>query len=81
VKISLSKAGNSVRALGAGLYTVVVNDRSSDDNFHLVGPGVDRSTGVKSMGSVTWRVRLRIGRYRYRSDARSALSGTFRVRR
>ena len=33
------------------------------------GPGVDRKTGVKKAGRITWTVRLRPGTYRFFSDA------------
>ena len=46
-KISLRLDKAPVRVLTAGTDTVVVSDRSTKQNFHLKGPGVDRKTGVK----------------------------------
>jgi len=63
-----------------GLYSIVASDRSRADNFHLIGPGINRKTGVTSTGMVTWKVRFMAGKYRYRSDAHASLSKTFRVR-
>jgi alpha-tubulin suppressor-like RCC1 family protein len=83
-KISLrTVAGDRVTRLCAGRYTIVVRDRSARDNFHIVGPGVNRSTGIASRGRTRFRVRLRAGRrYRYRSDRPGArLTGSFRVGR
>jgi hypothetical protein len=67
--------------LTSGLYTLLVSDRSRADNFHLSGLGVDRKTGVAGQGTVTWKLRLRSGVYRYRSDAHPRLRKTFTVKR
>jgi plastocyanin len=68
-----------VAGLAAGPATVVVHDRSAADNFRLTGPGVAKATGVKFRGTVTWKVRLKAGRYVYRSDAHRKLRRTFSV--
>ena len=78
--ISLTRAGVRVRALAAGPAVIAVMDFSARDNFHLVGPGVNRQTPKASRVKVSWRVRLRVGIYRYRSDASAALKGSFTVR-
>jgi hypothetical protein len=57
-----------------------VSDRSATDNFHLVGPGVNRATTRLGKATVTWRLTLKRGLYTYRSDATPALRGTVRVR-
>lgn len=65
--------------LKAGRYTIVVNDRSRRDNFHLLG-AVNRKTGIAFTGKRRWVVLLRKGLYRYRSDAHPRLlSGGFQV--
>jgi hypothetical protein len=69
----------SARATRAGRYVITVNDRSARDNFHLTGPGVNRKTGVAFRGRSSWRLTLRRGTYRFRSDATPALKGTLRV--
>jgi plastocyanin len=63
-----------------GPATIVVNDRSATDNFHLSGPGVNKRTGVKTRARVTWNVTLKPGLYTYRSDKTKKLRGTLTVR-
>ena len=65
--------------LSAGRATIVVRDRSRTENFHLVGPGVSKATGVAFRGTVTWKVTLRAGRYVFKSDRTKALRGNFAV--
>jgi hypothetical protein len=60
--------GNRVTALEPGRYTLVVNDASRSDNFHLAGPSVNKRTGIRFTGTMRWTVELRPGTYRYRSD-------------
>ena len=76
-----SASGAAVRRARAGVYTIVVRDRSRAHNFHLVGPGVNRRTGVGFVGTMRWRVRLRAGAtYRFVSDPHAAhMRGTFSV--
>src|ERR671933_795036 len=62
-----------------GPAVITVNDRSRTDNFHLTGPGVNKKTGVKTRGKVTWTVTLQPGRYTYRSDKTKKLRGGFTV--
>jgi hypothetical protein len=59
----------------AGKATVTVRDMTASDNFHLSGPGVNKKTGVRFKGTVTWTVALRKGVYTFRSDAHAKLSG------
>jgi hypothetical protein len=63
---------------GPAVFTVA--DRSATDNFHLSGPGVNKKTGVKTKGKVTWAVTLKPGLYTYRSDKTKKLRGTLTVR-
>jgi len=60
--------GKRVNTLPAGTYKLVVNDQSRYLQFHLMGPGVNISTGVASRGTRTFTLRLRAGRYVYQSD-------------
>ena len=57
-----------VTQIDPGTYDVVVRDLATAHNFHLIGPGVDQSTGVESTGTVTWTVTFREGRYRFVCD-------------
>jgi hypothetical protein len=61
----------------SGDYTIVVSDRSATDDFRLVGPGVSKATGVSFKGTVTWKLKLKAGRYTFRSDKHAALHGAF----
>jgi hypothetical protein len=79
--ISLKRAGVNVRkTLRAGTYLLTVTDRSSKNNFHLKGRGIDRKTGLAARPTVTWRVVLRRGAvYTFKSDADPKLEKTFRA--
>ena len=59
----------------AGKAQITVRDLSAADNFHLVGPGVNKKTAVKFKGTVTWTVTLKSGMYTFRSDAHAKLRG------
>ena len=65
----------------AGDYTLVVNDQSSEHNFHLTGPGgVDVSTTVSEEGEKTFDVTLVAGEYRFQCDPHaSSMNGSFTV--
>jgi hypothetical protein len=65
--------------LKAGRAVVTVTDRSGTDNFHLLGPGVNKRTGVGFKGVAKWTLTLRAGTYAFRSDAHAALHGKFKV--
>jgi plastocyanin len=66
-------------SLGPGKTVLTVKDASAKDNFHLVGPGVNRATGVAFRGTVSWAVTLKAGTYAFRSDAHPKLRGSFTV--
>jgi hypothetical protein len=67
------------RTATAGPARITVTDRSRTDNFHLVGPGVNRKTGVAFRGRATWSVTLQAGRYAYSSDKHKRLRGSLLV--
>jgi plastocyanin len=78
------KAGSKdVKTLKAGTYTIKVEDKSPIHNFHLVGPGVNKSTTIPFTGEKTWKVKLKPGKYTYQCDVHAALGmkGTFKVTR
>jgi hypothetical protein len=79
--ISLKTAsGAAVKKLAAGRYRLAVKDMTKADNFHLIGAGANKKTGVKFRGTVTWTVVLRAGKtYTVRSDATKKLLKTFKV--
>ena len=79
--ISLKSGGKVVKTLKAGTYTIAVQDKASIHNFHLKGPGVNKSTAVAFTGSATWTVKLKPGTYTYQCDphASAGMKGTFKV--
>jgi plastocyanin len=79
--ITLKQGTKSVKTLRAGSYTIKVADKGDIHNFHLIGPGVNKKTGVSSTGTQTWTVRLRAGKYTFQCDphATSGMRGTFKV--
>jgi hypothetical protein len=64
----VNAAGNRVRTVKAGAAAVTVRDRSAAHDFHLVGPGVNRKTGVAFRGTRTWTVKLAPGTLRWFCD-------------
>src|SRR5215208_3894506 len=72
--ISLADAnGNDVRHLDPGTYTLTVNDRSEDHDFHLFGPGVDVATTIDFVGTKTFTVTLTDGSYTYVCDPHASV--------
>ena len=67
--------------LGAGDYTLVVNDQSPEHNFHLTGPGgVDVATDVSAEGEESFDVTLEPGEYTFVCDPHAAqMNGSFTV--
>ena len=73
-------AGARVTMLPAGAYVITVRDRSRAHNFVLSGPGLRRATRARFTGTVTWRVTLRAGTYRFFSASNARrLRGSFHV--
>lgn len=77
--LALRLDGKKVTKIRAGRYTVAVSDKSTKDNFHLSGAGVNKTTSVAKRQDATWILTLRKGVYRYASDGSSKKNGTFRV--
>jgi hypothetical protein len=74
-----TSAGVRVKSLAQATYKIAVTDSSKTQNFHLTGPGVNRRTPVGAKVKRTWTVNLKPGTYRYRSDKKRRLRGTFVV--
>jgi plastocyanin len=77
--ISLKKSGTRVKSVAQGKFKVTVSDTSKTQNFHLRGPGVNKLTGIKARSTATWTLRLKQGKYTYRSDKSRKLRGSFTV--
>ena len=73
--------GERVVRLQPNTYRFVVKDLTRTQNFHLIGPSVNRRTKVPAKVTATWTIYLGPGTYTYRSDRRPGLSATFTVRR
>ena len=80
--IGVTVGGKAVKTLKAGTYTIVVHDKSSIHNFHLMGPGVSKKTTVPFSGTQTWTIKLRKGTYTYMCDvhASTGMKGKFTVK-
>ena len=79
-RISLrTAAGAKVRRVTVGTYKIAVRDLTRADNFHLIGPRINKKTSVRGRATVTWTVRFRSGPVKYRSDATKRLRGSFAV--
>ena len=75
-----SASGVTLTRVKAGRYSVVVRDRSTRHNFHLVGPGVNRRSTLAGTGTTTWTVKLAKGVLRFYSDRSPAtVRGSVRV--
>ena len=67
--ISLRNArGVVLKRVKPGVYRIVVRDRTKAHNFHLVGKGVNRKSGIAFVGTRTWKVKLAAGTLRFFSD-------------
>ena len=78
--ISLTDAdGRRVTELAPNGYRFVVKDLTTAQNFHLMGPSVNKRTKVPAKVTTSWTVYLRPGTYTYRSDRRATMRGTFTV--
>jgi plastocyanin len=79
--ITLKQGGKKVTSLKAGTYTFKIADKSNIHNFHLTGPGVNKKTSVGAVGTVTWKVTLRKGTYKYVCDPHATImKGSFTVK-
>lgn len=81
LNISLKIGTKKVTTLKAGTYTIVVKDTATDHNFHLTGPGVNKTTSVGGTGTTTWKVTLKKGTYKYVCDPHASfMKGSFTVK-
>ena len=78
--ITLTQGGKKVTSLKAGTYTIVVADKANVHDFHLQGPGVNKTTTVAGTGTTTWKVTLKKGTYTYQCDPHASfMHGSFKV--
>ena len=71
----------SAKPKKAGIYKLIVRDRSDEHNFHLRGPGVNVATGVGFTGTKTFTVKLKPGKtYTFVCDPHADdMRGSFKV--
>jgi plastocyanin len=76
-----TEAGSTVRDIPAGTYVIEVRDHSGSHNFHLTGPGVDRSTTIAFVGTDVWTVTFQDKQlYRFVCDAHpTTMRGSFTI--
>jgi hypothetical protein len=60
----------------AGRYKIVVKDEGTIHNWHIMGAGVDKATGIPFTGKQVFKVRLKTGSYLIQCDAHSASMNT-----
>ncbi len=79
--IEVKRAGRDLTTIKAGTYKIKVEDKASVHDFHLVGPGLTKSTSVPFVGDKVWTITLKPGKYTYKCDphALAGMKGTFRV--
>jgi NitT/TauT family transport system substrate-binding protein len=71
--VTLRLNGAVVKTLPAGAYTISVTDRSTKDNFHIAGKGVNKATSVPKTETESWNVKLSKGSYAFTSDGHARL--------
>lgn len=75
-----NRADKAVKTVKAGTHRIKVEDKASIHNFHLKGPGLNKSTGVAFVGERIWTVTLKPGKYTYWCDPHSSMMrGSFKV--
>jgi plastocyanin len=78
--ITLRAAGKAVHELKHGSYVITVSDASTEHNFHLTGPGVNKKTSISQKVKVTWKVTFEKGTYRFVCDAHpKTMKGSFSI--
>jgi plastocyanin len=76
----VNRADAKVKTVKAGTKRIKIEDKSSIHNFHLKGPGVNKSTSVGFVGERIWTVKLKPGKYSYWCDPHSSMMrGSFKV--
>jgi len=72
-----------VKKLKAGVYRIKIEDKSDIHNFHLIGPGLNKSTTISFVGEKIWKIKLKPGMSTYQCDphAFNGMKGTFKVTR
>lgn len=74
-------SGVAVKHLDPGTFSLTVDDKADEHNFHLQGPGgVDVRTEIEAVGVKTFSVTLVDGKYTFFCDPHvTRMTGTFTV--
>jgi hypothetical protein len=62
-------SGAAVKHVDPGTYTIQVQDKAAEHNFHLTGSGVNEATDIEQVATVTWTVTFADGVYHFQCDA------------
>jgi plastocyanin len=64
-----------------GKYKLVVSDKSNIHNFHLKGPGVNVKTSVGFVGTKSFTITLKKGKYTFICDPHATImKGSFTIK-
>src|SRR6476620_9585410 len=79
--IEVKKGNKDLKTIKAGTYRIKVEDKASIHDFHLIGKGLNKKTGVAFVGDQTWRVTFKPGKVTYQCDphASMGMKGSFKV--
>jgi plastocyanin len=79
--ITLKRAdGSTLKHASPGRRRFHITDQAFSHNFHLLGPGVSKKTGIDFIGTRTWRLTLQVGTYKFRCDVHpKTMRGSFTV--
>jgi plastocyanin len=61
------------KTVKAGTYVITIRDRSAIHDFHLTGPGINKTTSVPKVGTTKWKVKLKKGTYHFVCDPHRAI--------
>jgi plastocyanin len=79
--IEVKLNGKDLKTIKAGTYTMKVQDKATIHDFHLMGAGLNKKTGIAFVGDQTWRVTFKAGKVTYQCDphASMGMKGSFKV--
>jgi plastocyanin len=70
----------SKKSVPHGTYVITIKDRSAIHNFHLTGPGVNKTTSVAAVKTYTWKLTLKKGTYKFVCDPhKTIMHGVLKV--
>ena len=79
--IEVKLNGKDLKTIKAGTYRIKIEDKAAIHDFHLIGAGLNKKTGVSFIGDQTWKITLKAGKVTYQCDPHAAMGmkGSFRV--